>query len=238
MCRMEFGGLPVAAEVSGNRGAHEGSPLSEAVRKYILKLERTCPAQITRGGPIIMVQVENEYGSYGDDRGTSAVRDYLKEAGLAFPFMRRRASYRATRGPRSSVVLGDDPRGNFEALSQDPDAHCGEYYRWFDSWGKGITPVRRRISSTPRLYARLQCLIRIYMVHGGTSCFGPSEQSPRPNQRATTTTRYRRIGTCDAEVLCHPGAFAKHLPEKYSSPGVIASMEIPKITQGARAAPG
>ncbi len=27
------------------------------------------PLQITKGGPIIMAQVENEYGSYGSDKG-------------------------------------------------------------------------------------------------------------------------------------------------------------------------
>ena len=39
--------------------------------------------QITRGGNIIMVQVENEYGSYGEDKEyVSAVRDMVREAGF------------------------------------------------------------------------------------------------------------------------------------------------------------
>lgn len=39
--------------------------------------------QITRGGNIIMVQVENEYGSYGTDKPyVSAIRDTARAAGF------------------------------------------------------------------------------------------------------------------------------------------------------------
>ena len=39
--------------------------------------------QITRGGNIIMVQVENEFGSYGTDKPyVSAIRDLVREAGF------------------------------------------------------------------------------------------------------------------------------------------------------------
>ncbi len=36
--------------------------------------------QVTRGGPLLMVQVENEYGSYGEDHVyTTGLRDILRE---------------------------------------------------------------------------------------------------------------------------------------------------------------
>lgn len=40
-----------------------------AVTRYLKQLAKeTVPLQCTKGGPILMVQVENEYGSYGNDR--------------------------------------------------------------------------------------------------------------------------------------------------------------------------
>ena len=45
--------------------------------------EQLVPLQITRGGNIIMVQVENEYGSYGTDKPyVSAIRDMVRGAGF------------------------------------------------------------------------------------------------------------------------------------------------------------
>lgn len=48
----------------------------DTCRRYLTEVGRQlAPLQVTRGGPIIMVQVENEYGSYGNDR------DYVGQVG-------------------------------------------------------------------------------------------------------------------------------------------------------------
>lgn len=45
--------------------------------------KQLAPLQITRGGNIIMVQVENEYGAYAVDKPyVSAIRDIVKSAGF------------------------------------------------------------------------------------------------------------------------------------------------------------
>ena len=56
----------------------------EAARKYMLEVGRQlAPLQITRGGPIIMVQVENEYGSFGHDHVyMGAVEQMIRDAGF------------------------------------------------------------------------------------------------------------------------------------------------------------
>ena len=46
----------------------------EAVRRYLMEVGRVLgPLQVTQGGPILMVQVENEYGFFGKDA------DYMGE---------------------------------------------------------------------------------------------------------------------------------------------------------------
>ena len=66
----EFGGLPYWLLKEDNmrlRCMYE--PYLKHVREYYEKLFRViAPLQITQGGPVIMMQVENEYGYYGDDR--------------------------------------------------------------------------------------------------------------------------------------------------------------------------
>ena len=56
----------------------------EAARKYMLEVGRQlAPLQITRGGPIIMVQVENEYGEFGKDLVyLGAVEQMIRDAGF------------------------------------------------------------------------------------------------------------------------------------------------------------
>ena len=66
----DFGGLPswlLADE--GIKVRCTDKRYMEAVRQYIQRLGRELSKlQITHGGPIIMVQLENEYGSYGNDK--------------------------------------------------------------------------------------------------------------------------------------------------------------------------
>ncbi len=45
--------------------------------------EQFAPLQITRGGNVIMVQIENEYGSFGSDKNyLNAVRQMILDAGF------------------------------------------------------------------------------------------------------------------------------------------------------------
>ena len=59
----------------------------ERCRMYLNQVGKVlAPLQVTNGGPIIMTQVENEYGSYGDDKEyIGKIRDYLVEAGFKVP---------------------------------------------------------------------------------------------------------------------------------------------------------
>ena len=68
----DFGGLPAWLLADpGMRLRCVYPPYLEAVDRYLdALLPRLAPLQVTRGGPIIAMQVENEYGSYGNDKTT------------------------------------------------------------------------------------------------------------------------------------------------------------------------
>lgn len=141
--------------------------------------KQLAPLQITRGGPIIMVQVENEYGSYGNDREYIGVlRDDLKAAGFEVPLFTCDGPSQLKNDTRDDlfcvVNFGGNPESNFKALRQirpDGPLMCGEYYPgWFDSWGKAHhTGESGRIVKELGWMLEHNASFSIYMVHGGTS---------------------------------------------------------------------
>jgi len=187
----EFGGLPWWLLKYPDIKVRTRDPrYLEAVHRYLLEVgKQLAPLQITHGGSIIMVQVENEYGSYGSDREyIGLVRDYLKEAGFDVPFFTCDGPSQLPNDSRpeifSVVNFGDDPKGSFESLRKvrpSGPLMCGEYYPgWFDSWGK-----QHHTGSTANILNDLRTMLEqnasfsIYMVHGGTS-FGFSAGANSP----------------------------------------------------------
>ena len=78
----EMGGLPWWLLKKKDIRLREQDPyFMERVRIFEEKVaEQLAPLTIQNGGPIIMVQVENEYGSYGEDKAyISAIRDTLRK---------------------------------------------------------------------------------------------------------------------------------------------------------------
>jgi len=152
----------------------------ERSRIYLKEVGRVlAPLQISNGGPIIMTQVENEYGSYGDDKEyIGKIRDYLKEAGFTIPLFTCDGPSQLKNDVRddifSVVNFGGNPQANFKALreirSKGP-LMCGEYYPgWFDSWG-----TKHHFGSVENVVKEIGYMLdhkasfSIYMVHGGTT---------------------------------------------------------------------
>ena len=78
----EMGGLPWWLLKKKDIRLREQDPyFMERVKIFEQKVgEQLAPLTIQNGGPIIMVQVENEYGSYGEDKNyISAIRDIILE---------------------------------------------------------------------------------------------------------------------------------------------------------------
>ena len=78
----EMGGLPWWLLKKKDIRLRERDPyFMERVKIFEQKVgEQLAPLTIQNGGPIIMIQVENEYGSYGEDKPyVSEIRDCLRE---------------------------------------------------------------------------------------------------------------------------------------------------------------
>lgn len=155
--------------------------------------------QVTRGGPILMVQVENEYGFYGDDAEyMGEIRQALLDAGFDVPLFACNPPYALRKGLRADlfnvVNFGKDPAEGFKALRQiQPKGPlmCGEFYPgWFDTWG-----FPHHLGNTPQYLADLEYMLKnnasfsIYMAHGGTT-FGLWSGADRPFKPDTSSYDY------------------------------------------------
>jgi beta-galactosidase len=169
------------------------------VRRWLKEVGRVLgPRQVTQGGNILMVQVENEYGFYGEDVGYLRVlRQALLDAGFDVPLFQCNPTNAVARThiPElfSVANFGSDPAAGFKALDavQKGPRMCGEYYSgWFDTWGAphhGGTVE----GATKDIAAMLKAngSFSLYMAHGGTT-FGLWGGCDRPFRPDTTSYDY------------------------------------------------
>ncbi|WP_210587460.1 beta-galactosidase family protein [Streptomyces sp. GESEQ-35] len=147
-------------------------------------LPEVVPRQIDRGGPVIMVQVENEYGSYGSDAEyLRRLADVLRDEGVTVPLFTsdgpedHMLTGGSVPGVLATVNFGSHARVAFETLRghrpQGP-LMCMEFWcGWFDHWG-GEHAVRDADDAAETLREILECgaSVNLYMAHGGTSFAG------------------------------------------------------------------
>ncbi len=138
--------------------------------------------QLARGGNVLMVQVENEYGSYGTDKPyVSAIRDLVREAGFTdVPLFQCDWSSNFRQNGLDDLLwtinfgTGADIDAQFAELKQvRPDAPlmCSEFWSgWFDHWGRkhetrdGAVMVEGLKDMLDRGIS-----FSLYMTHGGTT---------------------------------------------------------------------
>jgi len=143
----DMGGLPWWLLKESEMWPRTRSPGNiEPARRYLKALgEQLAPLQVTRGGPILMVQVENEYLGFGRDRQyLEALAATLREAGFEVPLFTSEMSGTLGRSmsPELLMAVGfsGDPATLIAALRQvqpDKPLFCSEYYAgWFDAWGR------------------------------------------------------------------------------------------------------
>ena len=157
------------------------------------------PMQVTKGGPILMAQVENEYGFYGKDTEyMGRMRQATIDAGFDIPLFACNPTGNLANGRRDDlfnvVNFGSDPRTGFKKLREvQPKGPlmCGEFYPgWFDTWG-----APHHLGKTDVYLADLEYMLKegasfsIYMAHGGTS-FGMWAGADRPFKPDTSSYDY------------------------------------------------
>ena len=180
----EMGGLPWWLLKKKDIKLRERDPyFMERVKLFEEKVgEQLKPLTIQNGGPIIMMQVENEYGSYGEDKPyVSEIRDclrgiYGKELAL---FQCDWASNFEKNGLDDLVWTMNFGTGanidqQFRRLGElRPDAPkmCSEFWSgWFDKWGAQheTRPAKDMVEGMDEMLSK-GISFSLYMTHGGTS---------------------------------------------------------------------
>jgi beta-galactosidase len=199
-----------------------------AVRRYLTEVGRVlAPLQITRGGPILMVQVENEYGFYGKDSDyMGELRQTLLNAGFDVTLFACNPKDHLKDGFRSDlfpvVNFGSDPAGGFKALREilpKGPLMCGEFYPgWFDTWGATHHTGKMVPYLTDLEYMlKSGASFSIYMAHGGTT-FGLWSGADRPFKPDTSSYDYD-APISEAGWTTEKFFKTRELIAKYLSPG-------------------
>jgi beta-galactosidase len=178
----EFGGYPYWLEKEPGLvvRSKEKSYLDE-YRRYIREVGRQlAPLQVNHGGNILLVQIENEYGSYGSDTEYLDInRRMFVEAGFDGLLYTCDPAPDVARGHLPGLlpaVNGIDKPGSVKKLVNTNHGGKGPYYiaewypAWFDWWGTPHHTVPAA-AYAGRLDSVLSAGISInmYMFHGGTT---------------------------------------------------------------------
>ena len=180
----EMGGLPWWLLKKKDIRLREQDPyFMERVKIFEQKVgEQLAPLTIQNGGPIIMVQVENEYGSYGEDKPyVSEIRDCLRDIyGGKMALFQCDWSSNFTKNGLDDLVwtmnfgTGANIDQQFKRLGEmRPDAPkmCSEFWSgWFDKWGARheTRPAKDMVEGMDEMLSK-GISFSLYMTHGGTS---------------------------------------------------------------------
>ena len=180
----EMGGLPWWLLKKRDIKLREKDPyFMERVKLFEEKVgEQLAPLTADKGGPIIMVQVENEYGSYGEDKPyVSSIRDILRKVGFDKTLLFQcdwSTNFEKNALPdllwTMNFGTGTDVLKQFRRLRElrpDSPMMCSEYWSgWFDGWGsKHETRPAAAMVSGIRTMLENDISFSLYMTHGGTS---------------------------------------------------------------------
>ncbi|HEU4635191.1 MAG TPA: beta-galactosidase family protein [Edaphobacter sp.] len=182
----EWGGYPAWLLKDHSMVVRSTDPkFMQPASRWIKRLgQELAPLQIGNGGPIIMTQVENEYGSYGSDHAyMDQMRKLLVDAGFT------KSQLYTADGPQMvpngslpdlpvGINFGAEKEGDaqkaFDILKKErpngPFFNSEYWAGWFDHWGgkHAHTNADSQVANY-RWMLEQGYSVSIYMFHGGTS---------------------------------------------------------------------
>ncbi len=179
----ELGGLPAWLLAEEDMRFRVSCPAfqSHVEAYYRVLMPKLTPLQTDRGGPVILMQLENEYGSYGNDRTYLRwLRDLMRAEGVTVPLATSDGPVpESLEGGTVEDVLptvnfGSQAERHFQVLSQcrpGGPLMCMEFWiGWFDYWGSG----RHATGSLEEAAENLDKIlsmghVNLYMFQGGTN---------------------------------------------------------------------
>jgi len=250
----EFGGYPYWLQNEPGLVVRSREPqYIKEYESYIKEVgKQLAPLQVNHGGNILMVQIENEYGSYGNDRSYLDInKKMFIDAGFDGLLF--------TGDPAKDVAAGhlpgllpavnglDNPQQVKDTVDKYNESGKGPYYisewypAWFDWWGAPHHTVPAS-NYTGRLDAILSAGISInmYMFHGGTTrgfMTGANYNDHAPFEPQISSYDYDapldEAGNPTEKFMEFRKIIQKHLPEGTQLPDVPSSkptIAIPDIT--------
>ena len=184
----EFGGLPAWLLPYKEMRIRSSDPLFiEKVSNFCKELfKEITPLQIDRGGPVLMMQVENEYGSYGEDKEyLKALYDLMLDLDVTVPIFTSDGAWKATQEAGTLTEenilttgnFGSRPKENFKDL-KDFQEEKGKTWPlmvmefwdgWFNRWGDSIIKRGGEDLAEDVKEALELGSVNLYMFHGGTN---------------------------------------------------------------------
>lgn len=245
------GGLPGWLFRDPAVGVRRDEPLyMEAVSEYLgTVLDLVAPFQVDQGGPVVLVQVENEYGAYGSDHVYLEKLLALTRAhGITVPLtsidqpsgtmladgsidgLHRTGSFGSRSAERLATLRENQPTGPLM---------CAEFWDgWFDHWGAHhhTTSAEDAARELDELLAA-GASVNIYMFHGGTN-FGFTSGANDKGVYQPTTTSYdydaplAEDGTPTAKFFAFRDVISRYapvpdvdLPERRPAPTPVVDLE-------------
>lgn len=187
----EFGGYPWWLQNNKDLVIRANNkPFLDSCRVYINKLaDEVRDLQITKGGPIIMVQAENEFGSYVAQRKdipledhkkySAAIHSMLIESGIDVPLFTSDGSWLFEGGSIKGALPTANGEDNVDKLkevvnqynnNQGPYMVAEFYPGWLDHWAEPFVKVStEQVVQQTEKYLKNGVSFNYYMVHGGTN---------------------------------------------------------------------
>jgi beta-galactosidase len=239
----EFGGYPYWLQ--SEKGLQVRSKEAQYLREYEAYIKevgkRLAPLQINHGGNILMVQIENEYGSYGSDKEYLSINERMfKQAGFD--------GLLYTCDPAADLVNGhlpgllpavnglDNPAKVKQMINNNHNGkgpyYIAEWYpAWFDWWGAAHHTVLAEQYSRPLdSVLRAGISINMYMFHGGTTrgyMNGANYKDTSPYEPQTSSYDYDapldEAGNPTAKFMAFRNVIEKYLPQGQTLPAVPQS---------------
>ncbi|MEB8263853.1 glycoside hydrolase family 35 protein [Mammaliicoccus sciuri] len=184
----EFGGLPSwLLNYKDMRIRSSDQRFIDKVDRYYAQLFKILkPLQIDHNGPIIMMQIENEYGSFGEDKSyLNMIKGLMIKHGTTVPLFTSDGGWAQTLRAGSmaedhilpTANFGSKTDINFQNLKSFHDEFqkkwplmCMEFWDgWFNRWGDDIIKRESDDLVAEVRTAVQQGHINLYMFHGGTN---------------------------------------------------------------------
>jgi len=221
-----------------------------AAERYITRLsEEIRPFLITRGGPILMIQIENEYGSYANDRNYIQKLKHIWAANdIDVPTFTGDGAtpWMLEAGTLPGSAVGLDPGNSSEGFELAAKMNPGvpvfsseTYPGWLTHWGeKWARPDTSALMREVRFLMDNKKSFNFYVAHGGTNFgFTAGANSGRKGYEPDITSYdydapINEQGRPTAKYFAIRKLIGSYLPKKEKLPQIpdtIPSVEIPLV---------